>query len=119
METTKSQQVQGLVFGAIALALPNLSTIISNATKNNSKAALGAGIAIIILCIASLVPGIIGILKSSAARKAATAAGEKKVIGTIGLIVSIVATVEAALVFFILGVCVACVACTAAAAMAS
>ena len=119
MDTTKKQQVTGLVFGAISLLLPNISTAISKATSNNSDAALGGSIAVIIICLAALICGIIGIIKSAGARKAATAAGEKKIIGTIGLIVSIVGTVEGAILFFVLGVCIACVVCVGAAALAA
>ena len=86
METTKQQQINGLIFGAISLLLPNVSSIISRATSDT---------------------------------KAATEAGEKKILGTVGLIVSIVGTVYAALIFIILGVCVACVVCVGAAALAS
>ena len=106
MDTTKQQQVTGLVFGAISLLLPNVSSIISRATSD-TKAATGGAIAVIIISLAALILGIIGIIKSAGARKAATEAGEKKIIGTVGLIVSIVGTVYAALIFIILGVCVA------------
>lgn len=118
METTKNQQVTGLVLGIISVFLPNISTVITNAVGDDEKALLGAGISTIVICLIALIVGIIGIVKSAGARKAATAAGEKKVVATIGLVASIVGTVYGAILFFSLGLCVTCVLCAAAAAMA-
>ena len=75
---------------------------------------LAAGIVVIIATLAAIVVGIIGLIKSSGARKEAKEAGEKQIFATIGLITSIVGTVESAIVFFSCGLCIACVACAAA-----
>ena len=116
METTKQKQITGLVLGAISVFLPNISNAIPT---DDPDTAIGGAIAIIIICLAAMICGIIGIIISAGARKEATAAGEKKVIGTIGLIASIVGTVYGAILFFVLGVCVACVVCLGAAAMSA
>ncbi len=115
METTKNKQIVGLVLGAISVLLPNISNAIPT---DNPDTSVGAAIAIIIICLAAMICGIIGIIKSAGARKEATAAGEKKIIATIGLVLSIVGTIYGAILFFVLGVCVACVVCVGAAAAA-
>ena len=118
METTKNKQIVALVLGIASLVIPNIGTSISNAidTSTNSGS-LTAGIVVIVATLAAIVVGIIGIIKASAARKEAKAAGEKQILATIGLITSIVGTVESAIVFFSCGLCIACVACAAASTM--
>jgi hypothetical protein len=118
METTKNNQIVALVLGIASLVIPNVGTSISNAidTSTNSGS-LTAGIVVIVATLAAIVVGIIGIIKASAARKEAKAAGEKQILATIGLITSIVGTVESAIVFFSCGLCIACVACAAASTM--
>ena len=118
METTKNNQIVALVLGIASLVIPNVGTSISNAidTSTNSGS-LTAGIVVIVATLAAIVVGIIGIIKASAARKEAKAAGEKQIFATIGLITSIVGTVESAIVFFSCGLCIACVACAAASTM--
>lgn len=118
METTKNNQIVALVLGIASLVIPNVGTSISNAidTSTNSGS-LTAGIIVIVATLAAIVVGIIGIIKASAARKEAKAAGEKQILATIGLITSIVGTVESAIVFFSCGLCIACVACAAASTM--
>ena len=118
METTKNKQIVAMVLGIASLVIPNIGTSISNAidTSTNSGS-LTAGIVVIVSTLAAIVVGIIGIIKASAARKEAKAAGEKQILATIGLITSIVGTVESAIVFFSCGLCIACVACAAASTM--
>ena len=118
METTKNNQIVALVLGIASLVIPNVGTSISNAidTSTNSGS-LTAGIVVIVATLAAIVVGIIGIIKASAVRKEAKAAGEKQILATIGLITSIVGTVESAIVFFSCGLCIACVACAAASTM--
>ena len=110
METTKNNQIVALVLGIASLVIPNVGTSISNAidTSTNSGS-LTAGIVVIVATLAAIVVGIIGIIKASAARKEAKAAGEKQILATIGLVASIVGTVESAIVFFSCGLCIACV----------
>ena len=117
METTKKQQTTGLIFGAISLVLPNISSIITNAMGDDFSGAVGALVAVVIISIAALVCGIIGIIKSAGARKAATEAGEKKVLGTVGLVLSIVGTVYGAIILLV-GLCAGCVVCAAASSLA-
>ena len=100
METTKQQQTTGLIFGAISLVLPNLSSIITNAMGDDFSGAVGALVAVVIISIA-----------------AATEAGEKKVLGTVGLVLSIVGTVYGAIILLI-GLCAGCVVCAAASSLA-
>ena len=118
METTKNKQIVAMILGIASLVIPNVGTSISNAidTSTNSGS-LTAGIVVIVATLAAIVVGIIGIIKASAARKEAKAAGEKQILATIGLITSIVGTVESAIVFFSCGLCIACVACAAASTM--
>ena len=107
MDTTKSQQMTGLILGIISVALPIVAGIIDNASS------IGVVVVVIIMCLAALVLGIIGIVKSAGAMKAAGAAGENKVVSIIGLIISIIGTVYSAIDFFAVGICVACVLCAA------
>ncbi|MBR3700258.1 MAG: hypothetical protein IKM96_00810 [Clostridiales bacterium] len=118
METTKNKQITALILGIASLVIPNIGSTITNAmdTSTNSGS-MSAGIVIIVATLAAIVVGIIGIIKSSGARKEAKAAGEKQVLATIGLITSIVGTVESAILFFACGLCIACVACAAASSM--
>lgn len=117
MVTTKKDQITGLVFAIISLALPSIASGMSNYVDEDTTTVLG--ISITGLCVAALVCGIIGIAKSSKAKKLATEAGENKVIAIIGLVGSILGTVFAALIFVFVGLVIACAACAAAAVIAS
>ena len=117
MVTPKKDQITGLVFAIISLALPSIAAGMSDYVDEDTATALG--ISVIGLCVGALVCGIIGIAKSSKAKKLATEAGENKVIAIIGLVGSILGTVYAALIFFIIGLAIACAACAAAAVIAS
>ena len=114
METTKQQQTTGLIFGAISLVLPNISSIITNAMGDDFSGAVGALVAVVIISIATIVKII---FQSAGARKAATEAGEKKVLGTVGLVLSIVGTVYGAIILLV-GLCAGCVVCAAASSLA-
>ena len=118
MNTTKNKQITALILGIASLVIPNIGSSITNAmdTSTNSGS-MAAGIVIIVATLAAIVVGIIGIIKASAARKEAKAAGEKQILATIGLITSIVGTVESAIVFFSCGLCIACAACAFAASV--
>ena len=118
METTKNKQITALILGIASLVIPNIGSTITNAmdTSTNSGS-MTAGIVIIVATLAAIVVGIIGIIKSAGARKAATEAGEKKVLGTVGLVLSIVGTVYGAIILLI-GLCAGCVVCAAASSLA-
>ena len=118
METTKNKQIVAMVLGIASLVIPNIGTAISNAIDTSTNdGSLAAGIVVIIATLVAIVVGIIGLIKSSGARKEAKEAGEKQILATVGLITSIVGTVESAIVFFSCGLCIACVACAAASSM--
>lgn len=115
MNTTKNQQITGLVLGGVSVVLTYVASAIANL---DSDGAIGIAITVIAMCLASLICGIIGIVKSAGAKKAAKEANEKSVIALIGLIVSIVGTVYAAIIFCAIGLVLACAACVLGAAMA-
>lgn len=118
METTKNKQIVALVLGVLSLVLPNITYAIPS--TDNTNATVGAAIAIILINLAALICGIVGIVKSAGARKEAIAAGEQKTLATVGLITSIVGTVYGAILFFVIGVCTcSIVACGAALASAA
>ena len=72
MENTKNKQIVALVLGIVSFALPNVSSAIGNSVDTStSEGTLGFLIFSIIISLAALIVGIIGILKSSAARKEA------------------------------------------------
>ncbi|MBQ1570760.1 MAG: hypothetical protein IIZ78_06535 [Clostridiales bacterium] len=112
MDTTKNKQIVAMVLGIASLVIPNIGTSIANAIDTSTnEGSLTYGIIVIVATLAAIVVGIIGLIKSSGARKEAKAAGEKQIFATIGLITSIVGTVESAIVFFSCGLCIACAAC--------
>ena len=107
-----------MILGIASLVIPNIGTSIANAfDTTTNEGSLTYGIIVIVSTLAAIVVGIIGLIKSSGARKEAKAAGEKQIFATIGLVTSIVGTVESAIVFVSCGLCIACVACAAAASV--
>lgn len=120
---TKGKQTQGLIFGIISLAAPTFGLIMNRVASNTAVNAasklddggLKAAGALMLLGMlfyaAALAFGIVGIVTSAGASKAAAAAGEPKTIATIGLVLSIVGTVFGGITFLFCGLCSACVAC--------
>ena len=103
MRTTLKEQIIGTVLGVLSLTVSQLSIIVSTVEPSEATTSF---IETTIICSLSVLCGIIGLVISAGARKAASQAGEMKFLATIGFIISIVGIAYSVYTFFILGVLV-------------